>query len=282
MRPGVTIASAERAPRRYGPRVARWEGDTEWPLAAIAVLFLAAYAWPILDTHVSPAWRSLCRAVDYTTWVVFAVDYVVRVSLAVPRRRYWLRHLPDLLVVALPILRPLRLLRLLLLLRALNRRLADSLRGRVAVYVGGATVLLVFCASLAILDAERNAPGSNIRDFPDAIWWATATVCTVGYGDRYPVTGEGRAVATGLMLGGIALLGVVTASFAAWLIETVRDIEEDAQAVTRRDLTAVLHRLDDVSARLDAITGHLALGGDPQVASGLRLDGQPQPEADQH
>jgi hypothetical protein len=64
---------------------------------------------------------------------------------------------------------------------------------------------------------------------------------TVGYGDYYPVTVEGRLVAVGLMLAGVALLGVVTASIAAWLIETVREVETENQAATRTDL-AQLHR----------------------------------------
>src|ERR1700749_423780 len=71
---------------------------------------------------------------------------------------------------------------------------------------------------------------ANITTFGDAIWWSATTVTTVGYGDRYPVTTEGRFVAVGLMLAGIALIGVVTASFATWLLDRVRDVERDAQS----------------------------------------------------
>jgi voltage-gated potassium channel len=216
-------------------------------------LFLGAYAWPILDPGLHEPWHHICQVVDYTTWTVFLVDYITRLWLAQNRLHYWSRHLPDMAVLALPVLRPLRLLRLIVLLRVLNRRAADSLRGRVAIYVGGAAVLMVFCAALAALDAERHARGANITTFPDALWWAVATVCTVGYGDRFPVTTEGRAIATGLMLGGIAILGVVTASFASWLVERVRTVEVDAQAVTRRDLAEVLVQLDAVNERLAAL-----------------------------
>ncbi len=62
------------------------------------------------------------------------------------------------------------------------------------------------------------------------------TVSTVGYGDRFPLTGTGRFVAAGLMLAGIALLGVVTASLASWLLERVAEVEEASQAATRRDV----------------------------------------------
>src|SRR6185437_17060771 len=110
----------------------------------------------------------------------------------------------------------------------LNRRATDSLRGKVAIYVAGATVIVLFCAALAVLDAERRNAHANITTFGDALWWASTTVMTVGYGDRFPVTVAGRFVAVGLMLGGIALLGVVTASIASWLIGRVRDAEASA------------------------------------------------------
>ena len=95
-------------------------------------------------------------------------------------------------------------------------------RGRVLVYVVGATSLLSFVAALTVLDYERRSPDANIASFGDAMWWALTTMTTVGYGDRFPVTGEGRLVAAGLMLAGIALLGVVTATMASWLVQRLR------------------------------------------------------------
>ncbi|MEJ7650121.1 MAG: potassium channel family protein [Nakamurella sp.] len=79
----------------------------------------------------------------------------------------------------------------------------------------------MFLGALAILDVEQLAPDANIRSFGDALWWASTTVTTVGYGDRFPVTTQGRFVAVGLMLVGLAVVGVITASVAAWLIENV-------------------------------------------------------------
>jgi voltage-gated potassium channel len=88
-----------------------------------------------------------------------------------------------------------------------------------------------------VLDVERSSPDANITDFGDAIWWAVTTMTTVGYGDRYPVTGIGRIVAFALMVGGIALLGTVTATLASWLVENVeaeKEQSEDLQATVRR------------------------------------------------
>ena len=104
----------------------------------------------------------------------------------------------DLLSIALPVLRPLRLLRLVALVRILNRKATTSLHGRVAIYVVSSAALIIFVASLAGLDAERGKPHANINTFGDALWWSATTVMTVGYGDRYPVTVTGRFVAAGL------------------------------------------------------------------------------------
>jgi voltage-gated potassium channel len=219
----------------------------------VALLFLAAYAWPILDVGLDRGWRRACGFVQGAAWVIFVVDYVARVWVARDRRQYFTKHILDLLIVALPALRPLRLLRLVVLFRVLNRKAAASLRGRVPLYVSISAMTLVFCAALAVLDAERAAPGANIKNFGDAIWWAIVTVTTVGYGDHFPVTVQGRFVAGGLMIGGVALIGVVTASFAAWFIDRVRDEEDETQAATQRDLEQIVARLDVLSRDMTAL-----------------------------
>lgn len=221
------------------PRRKRWESAVDWPLSLAALAFLAAYAWPILDPDLNTPWPTIAAVVTWGTWVLFAVDYLVRLALSVQRGRFVRSNLLDLAVIALPLLRPLRLLRLVTVLSVLNRYAGGSLRGRVAVYVAGATTLVLFVSALAVLDAEREAEGANIATFPDALWWAMTTVTTVGYGDRFPVTDPGRLVAGGLMLAGIALLGVVTASLASWLLDKVREVEEESQAATRRDVEAL-------------------------------------------
>jgi voltage-gated potassium channel len=112
---------------------------------AAAVAFLAAYAWPIIDTEL-PSWlRTTCTVVVWSTWALFALDYIVRFLQADNRRAFVKHNFADLLVIALPLLRPLRLLRLVTLLGVVNRRAAASLRGRVATYVVGASSLLAFC-----------------------------------------------------------------------------------------------------------------------------------------
>ncbi len=202
-------------------RVERWERRAEVPLILLALAFLVAYAWPVLDPRLSPDAVDFFKWVSWTVWVAFAVDLIVRLALAEARGEYALRHWYDVALVTLPLLRPLRLLRLLALLRILDRSAASNLAGRVMVYVSAVAAMSVGLGALAILDAEHEASGANITTFGDALWWATTTVTTVGYGDRFPVTTEGRLIAAVLMVVGIGLVGSVTASIATWLLARV-------------------------------------------------------------
>ena len=199
---------------------------------AAAFAFLVAYAVPIICPDLSGAMARACTWVTWTTWAPFVLDYLTRVALAEHRGRYVTRHLLDLAVIALPLLRPLRLLRLATLLSVLNRQATANLRGRVATYVAGGSVLVGFCGSLAVLNAERANPKANITSLGDAIWWAVTTMTTVGYGDFYPITATGRLAAAALMLGGIAILGTVTATLASWLVQHVADEGPENQHLT--------------------------------------------------
>ncbi|MGY1937686.1 MULTISPECIES: potassium channel family protein [Nocardia] len=229
----------------------RWKQLTEWPLTAAAVVFLAVYTWTVLAQPNGPA-AVIGEAVLWGTWLVFAVDYAVRCYLAKPRGQWFVRHLHEFAIVALPMLRPLRLLRLLTMMNVLQRSVGGALRGRVIVYTAGATLLLIFVASLSMLETERNAVGATITTFPDALWWAATTVTTVGYGDYAPVTGTGRLIAAGLMIGGIALLGVVTATLASWIIQRVAEEDEASQAATRAQVAELTGQIAAMRTELSA------------------------------
>ncbi|GAA3802219.1 potassium channel family protein [Amycolatopsis tucumanensis] len=248
---GITApARATIAPDRRETQM--WEKRMEWPLTGVAVLFLGAYAWPILQPSLGSTGRVWCEVVTWLAWGLFALDYVVRLVQSPDKPRFLRRHVLDLLVIVLPLLRPLRLLRLVAMLNVLNRTAALALRGRVVVYFVGATALIVFCAALAVLEAERPIEEAGIRNFPDALWWAITTITTVGYGDRYPVSGTGRLIAVGLMVAGIALLGVVTATFASWLVRRVEEVEAASQTVTRAEIAELSREIAELRAALAA------------------------------
>ena len=203
------------------PALARWEDRTDLPLTVLSVGYLALYAVQVLATRPGqPLWQTADTAL-WVIWAVFVVDYVARVLLARRRLHFVVRHPIDLLVVLAPFFRFLRLLRLLSAVSTLGRTLRDDLRGRVGTYLLVSVSLLSFVAALGVYEAERDAPDASITTFGDAVWWVLTTITTVGYGDRYPVTVEGRLVAAGLMIAGIAILGTVTAAIATWFLERV-------------------------------------------------------------
>ncbi|HTN99865.1 MAG TPA: ion channel [Microthrixaceae bacterium] len=216
----------------------------------LAFAFLFAYALPILDPGTSQGVKDLCRAIVWITWALLAVEVAARFVSAESKVEFFRSRWLDVLAVALPVLRPLRLLRVLVVLSALQRFVGHSLRGRIAIYVTGSIVLTSFVGALAVLDAERGDADANILSFGDAVWWVITTLSTVGYGDHYPVTTTGRCIAVALMVVGVALLGVVTASLAAWLIEQVREVEAESDAVQRQDILAVHEEVKALRAEL--------------------------------
>jgi len=232
----------------------RYRDLAEWPLMGTAIVFLAAYAWQVIG-RMEGRGAEWLEATMWVTWGIFALDYAANLWLAEDRRRWFVRNLHELLIVALPFFRPLRLLRLVTLLSVLHRTVGETLRGRVVTYVAASAALLVFVGALAVLDVEQSAPDAKILTFGDAVWWAVATITTVGYGDMYPVTALGRTVAAALMMSGIAVLGVVTASIASWLVQRV---EESTGAAVESAERPVIAEVGELAAEVAALRREIA------------------------
>ncbi|MGW4927783.1 potassium channel family protein [Agromyces sp. NPDC004153] len=212
------MAAEQTADRRKA-----WERHTATPLVVLGILFIVAYSFYVL----LPQERGQARAwIGWTlvlSWVVFLIDVVVRITLT-PRGQKWRfvwRHPVEVLSAVLPIFRALRVLVLLREVPYLQRRSGAAVRTNILIYAASYAVVFVYFISLATLNAERDAPGANILTFGDAIWWAIVTVATVGYGDEYPITPEGRFYAVFLMAGGIAIVGTASATIISLINERV-------------------------------------------------------------
>lgn len=237
----------------------RFEAATEGPMLLLALAMVPLLVVP-LAVDLPPAARRAVVAADWVVWGAFALHYLVRLGLASHRWGFVRREWQDLLIVALPFLRPLRVVRSAGALRALRlarlgavlgevwhegRRLLGRHHLGVALVVTAVTVVGGAGLTFAV---EQGGDGS-IETLGDALWWAVTTVTTVGYGDAFPVTAAGRWIATVLMLAGIALFGVVTANLAALLVE--RDVEPEQSAIERR-LEEVIDRLERIERKLEA------------------------------
>lgn len=210
----------------------------------LALAWLPVLIVPLITTlHGSIA--TAFDVFDYLVWAAFGVEYVVKLRLAVDRGRFFRHHLLDLAVVAVPILRPLRLAQLFRVVRLERvilvlgnglRRAKSLLTHHGLHFVLLAVTVIVFAAAALESVLERHAPGSTIHNYGDGLWWAIVTVTTVGYGDKVPVTGGGKFVAVALMLTGIGLVGFLTASVASFFVQQQNTNE-----------------LDEVTAKLDQV-----------------------------
>jgi len=243
-----------------GARLRAWERATEWPLTGAAVVFLAAYTREVL-ANTQGGTKDAAELVIDAVWVLFGVDYLVRLALASSRSRWFLHHLPDLAVIALPILRPLRLLRLVTLVGIMQRSAGTALRGRITLYTVGSAALLISTSALAALDTERHEPGASIRAFGQALWWALTTITTIGYGDTTPVSTEGRCIAALLMIGGVALIGVVTATLASWIVSLVEEENAEQEAATQAQVATLQQQVSELSERIDHLLEERESGG---------------------
>ena len=199
---------------------------TEWPMLALAVAMIPVLLVPML-LDLRP-WLSLMLTVcEWAIWAAFAVELVVKTYLAPHRRQYLVRHWFDVLTVALPFLRPLRLLRLV----GLISRLGITSRSFVGRRALGALLLFGLCSmvtiAVVVMLLERQHEEASITSFGIALWWAAATVTTVGYGDVAPLTWAGRGLGVVMMILGIALFGIFTANVAAWFVGAGETQESD-------------------------------------------------------
>jgi voltage-gated potassium channel len=226
----------------------RWSARADKPLLGLALLFLVVLAAPILDPTLPESVETVLAIANVAIWALFALDYVVRLWLVEDRRRYVRTHLPDLAAALFPALRPLRLLRLFSIGHMLAQRARGGLAGEAAKLVTATSALVIFIGGVAILDVERDATGANITTPADGFWWALTTMTTVGYGDRFPVTSAGRLIAAALMVIGIALLGVLTASIAAWFIREVAQQDEANLEPVEDHLTRLELKIDELLA----------------------------------
>ncbi len=229
---------------------------TELPMLALSVAMVPLILAPFLF-DLSGGLEDAFFMADWAIWAVFALELSVKTYLAPTRTEYLKRHWFDVMIVVLPFLRPLRIVRSARALRALRAtrlvsfvaRATHSTREVLAEHglqyvlaVGG---LVVLAAAGLVTLFERDAGGS-INNFGDGLWWAVTTITTVGYGDKVPVTAEGRGIAIFVMLVGITLFGLITANIAAFFVKPIQEKETAT-------LDDVLEQLRKLEAKVEAL-----------------------------
>ena len=188
-------------------------------LTFLALAFLVAFSYPAFVDPISTSTQSLLNIVQWITWVAFAGDLIYGLTKAPSKTGYLKKHPLEVAAVLLPFLRPLRLMRVISFGGLAIQKVAIGRQFAITIKVFIASIFVAYISAVQITISERDLVGSNIKNFGDGLWWAITTVTTVGYGDRYPTTTEGRFLAVLLMFVGISLVGVITASVAAWFVK---------------------------------------------------------------
>ena len=197
-----------------------------WSLTFLALAFLFAYSYPAFVVEVSPSSQSILDGIQWVSWVAFAADLLFGIYKSSDKAQFLKKHPLEILAVVLPFLRPLRLLRFIsfgtLVFEKVNLGKSIAITFKVIV----TALFLTYLAGIEITMAERGKPGATIESIGDGFWWAITTLTTVGYGDIYPTTTEGRFIAVGLMVSGICVLGFISATVAAWFVKMTQDDSE--------------------------------------------------------
>jgi len=241
-------------------RLAVYENSTREPLDLLALATLWLVVVPPGDfghnvTHIVLTWRLALSA-------VYGIDIIIRSALAPRHVHYALTHPLALASVPFP---PLRVIFSLRLVRSIFRR------GNLLRFLVAATVLVLDGAVIVYL-VERHAPDSNIHTLGDALWWSFVTVTTVGYGDFFPVTTEGRITACFVMATGVLTLAVVTAQVASSFVAQGSSRAAPAPAPAPQDEAirpeVTLAELDQRLARIERLLTAARPGNAPGAVEG--------------
>ena len=204
------------------------ERATDVPLLILALVMIPLLVAP-LTLNLSEEFRAAVLAADWLIWAAFAVDFGVKLAVAPRRLNYVATHPFEAAMVVLPFLRPLRAARLLRSARIgaalgvnveIMREISNQKGAR---FIVGAVLTSLVLGAVGVFLAERGEADANITSLGDALWWSVTTMTTVGYGDRFPTSPEGRGIAAVLMVFGIAALSAMTATIAALLVREDKD-----------------------------------------------------------
>lgn len=195
-----------------------------------------------------PEIEAVLDVADLLICTAFGIDFLVSLWTAPNRMRYLLAWGWLDLLSAIPMLdvarwgrvariaRIARVLRSIRAARVLSTVILSKRRQSTMLAATLLALVLVIASSTAILHFEIQ-PDSNIKTAENALWWAFATITTVGYGDLYPVTTEGRLIAAILMTAGVGLFGAFSATLAAWFLIPEDEATDAEISAMREEIT---------------------------------------------
>jgi voltage-gated potassium channel len=213
---------------------------------ALLLLSIVVLAGLVLDAvaPISKPVSNILQMLDSVACGLFFLDFLVRFKRAQSKVAFMRWGWIDLIacIPNIDILRAGRMVRILRVIRLLREvRVGQRVVSLILpnkpksalTSILLTSILLVTFSSVAILITE-DRPGSNIKTAEDAVWWSVSTMTTVGYGDKYPTTTEGRIVAMALMLSGVGLFGALSGLVASFFLGQRENVSSELKNILAR------------------------------------------------
>lgn len=238
------------------PLARQWAAKLEWPMMAVA--FWIPCQWYLEETNSIPI--IVGRIADWMVWLIFVFETVLLTRLVKKKSRYLRNNWMNVLIIVgsvpliwhyTPLAGLLRSLRLLLVVFLLTR-LSKNIRAILGSHQLGSTLAVAFftMAFSGIIITRLDPSMGNVWD---GMWWAWATMSTVGYGDVVPHNASARLFGALLILFGVVLVSLLTANISAYLIgDAVKKVESEEQdaEVLLRDIVKRLERIEKKIAEM--------------------------------
>jgi voltage-gated potassium channel len=208
----------------------------DWSVLVVSVISLVLIIW---ETFVPPPPDTLNQfiLIDRYACAIFMIDVLVRWRRMNWSRKYWKWGWLDVLAAipldsafrAMQAIRIYRFVRLARIIYKFKGVTKGTTLNEKLLAMPGITLVVILISTTLIVEVESKAPNAMIKNGGDAVWWALSTVTTVGYGDMYPVTTQGRFIAAVLMLVGIALFGSISAFVTSKIILPKEDRDHEGE-----------------------------------------------------
>jgi voltage-gated potassium channel len=238
-------------------------------LLQVLTLILSVYVLVALfiqaTVRLSPDTIRILNWIDFFVCVVFLTDFFVRFHSAPSKAKFlkwgWIDFVSSIPMLDIfrvgRVVRIIRVFRILRAFRSTKYLVVYFLRYRKATSftaVAATSFCIMVFAAIAVMNFEV-LPESNIKDAGDAFWWAFVTMTTVGYGDKYPLTAEGRVVACILMLAGAGMFATLTAFIASMFVQPDEKTAEGEVRQLAREVRALSEKIDALTKAVPSETG---------------------------